>query len=101
MKKNYKEYLELLTSDKSMLLNYLKARFPLFNNSNFFFRDLQYGIKSFLEMKDFKVTYKQAEDLAVAISTMLEKESIFIKINNETWKVNFPEFAAAAPGDPF
>lgn len=101
MKTSYNDYLELLKSDKETLLKFLKARFPLFHNSNFFFRDLQYGIKSYLEKKNYKVTYKQSEDLAKEMASLFEKESLFIMVNSQAWRINNPEFIAAAPGDPF
>ena len=93
-------YLELLKSENEKLLRFLKAKFPMFHNSNFFYRDLQYGIRSFMEVKDIKVTYDQAGVLANAVSNNLVDQGIFVKINNQSWKVNYPEFATTTPGDP-
>lgn len=101
MKKTYNEYLELIKSEKEILLAYLKAKFPLFNNSNIFYRDIQFGIRSFLEMKNYKVTYKQSEDLANEFAQMLVNDSVLERVNEQAWKVKKPEFAATAPGDPF
>jgi hypothetical protein len=93
--------LELLKSENDKLLGFLKAKFPLFHNSNFFYRDLQYGIRSFLEKKEIKITYSQAGQLADSISNELVEKGILIKINNQSWKINYPEFATKQPGDPF
>lgn len=91
----------ILTQEKDQILNFLRARFPIFHNSNFFFRDLQYGLRSYFEKKGIKVTYSQAEKYAIEFADMLEKENIFIKINNQSWKVNFTDFVTVQPGDPF
>lgn len=92
---------DLIVSEKEQILSYLKARFPLFHNSNFFFRDLQYGIRSYFEKKGIVVKYPQAEKLAYEFAELLEKENIFLKINHQSWKVNFPDYVTAQPGDPF
>ncbi|HEY7751612.1 MAG TPA: hypothetical protein VH917_04915, partial [Ignavibacteriaceae bacterium] len=83
-----------------VLLNYLRARFPVFHNSNFFLRDLQYGIRSFLEKKDITVTYEQADILAKEMAKQLESKQIFRKINDSSWTVFYPQFATTEPGDP-
>jgi hypothetical protein len=94
------KYFELLKEESKIFLNYLKARFPLFHNSNFFFRDFHYGIKTFLELKDLKVTYPEAESLALKYSEYLENKGIFIKVNDLGWKLNYPDFVTSKPGDP-
>ena len=101
MAEKYQSNLELLKNNEMELLNYLRAKFPVFHNSNFFFRDFQYGIRSFLEKKEIKCSYELAEKLAIEMARHLEDENIFIKVNNQGWKVNYPEFATTEPGDPF
>jgi len=98
---NYSNHLELLKKEEESLLNFLKAKFPMFHNSNFFYRDLQYGLRSFLEKKDIIINYNDAEKLAHSISKYFEEKGIFIKINNFTWKVYYPQFTTIEPGDPF
>lgn len=98
---NYSNHLELLKKEEESLLNFLKAKFPMFHNSNFFYRDLQYGLRSFLEKKDIIINYKNADELARSISKYFEEKGIFIKINNFTWKVYYPQFTTIEPGDPF
>lgn len=92
---------KIITTEKDQILNFLKARFPLFHNSNFFFRDIQYGIRSYFEKKDIEITYPQAEKLAIEFIELLEAEKMFIKINSQSWKVNNEAFATVQPGDPF
>jgi hypothetical protein len=93
-------YLEALKSEKEMFLNYLKAKFPVFHNSNFFFRDLHYGIKSYFEKKGTELSYSVSEELAKKYAEHLEEEKIFVKISDKTWRVDFPQFVTAVPGDP-
>lgn len=90
-----------LTTDINILLEFLRAKFPMFHNSNFFFRDLQFGIKSFFENKDIYLGYSESEQLAKKVSEFLQKEGIFIPNSNMSWKVNYPEFETSKPGDPF
>lgn len=94
-------YSELLKNNDTALLNFLKAKFPVFHNSNFFFRDLQYGIRSFLEKKNIPVSYKDSETLATEMTKYFEVKEIFVKVNHQAWKVNHKEFVTAEPGDPF
>jgi hypothetical protein len=93
-------HLKSLKAEQQIFLNYLKARFPVFHNSNFFFRDLHFGLKSYLEKKGIDMSYTSSEELTKQFVEHLETEGIFVKITNNTWKVNFPEFVTTVPGDP-
>jgi len=101
MADKFQRNLELLKSNDEELLKYLKARIPVFHNSNLFFRDLQYGIRSFLEKKEIIISYQDSEKLANEIANHFERKGTFVKVNHQGWKVHFPEFVAAEPGDPF
>lgn len=101
MPDKYQTNLQLLKNNDEELLNYLKAKFPVFHNSNFFFRDFQYGIRSFLEKKEIKASYQMAEKLAEEMAKYFEEKNMFVKINHQTWKVNKNEFVTVEPGDPF
>ncbi|MFO7446157.1 MAG: hypothetical protein R6W90_07300 [Ignavibacteriaceae bacterium] len=94
------KHIELLKTNHQVFLNYLKAKFPLFHNSNFFFRDFQYGLKRFLEKKDILVSYAEAEKIAVKLGEYFENEGIFVPVNKLGWKLNYPEFVTTQPGDP-
>ena len=94
-------HLKLLKSERQIFLNYLKAKFPIFHNSNFFFRDFHYGIKRYLEKKGNFVSYEKSEMIAKELSMYFVSQGIFIRTNNLGWKINYPEFATQVPGDPF
>ncbi|MEO8398241.1 MAG: hypothetical protein ABI550_00345 [Ignavibacteriaceae bacterium] len=100
MNEKLNKYLELLKNDYEMFLNFLKAKYPIFHNSNFFFRDFHYGVKRFLESKQFKITYPEAEILAEKLSEFLEEKEVFVRVNKNGWKINYPDFITSVPGDP-
>ena len=96
----------VLNNDQEVL-KYLKGRFPVFHLSNIFFRDIQFGIQSYLKGRDLKVNYRLAEDIARQFVAKLERERIFRPIDRQTWMVNCEEFrkplvkpAAAVPRTP-
>lgn len=90
-----------LKNENQFFLGYLKAKFPIFHNSNFFSRDFQYGLKSFLEKKSIFLTDNNLTILAKQFSEYYETQGVFIKTSNQGWKLNYPEFVTAKPGDPF
>lgn len=89
-----------IESDQMQLMKYLKSRYPLFHNSNFFQKDFQYGIRRFLESKNIELSETEAQQLAANLSHSLEAQGIFIKTNSLGWKINYPEFITTTPGDP-
>lgn len=93
---NYEAKLKFLSEEKKLLLNFFKANYPVFHNSNLFFRDFQYSIKRFLEFKKYKTSYPEAEKLAIDLGSSFEGEGIFIKVNSLAWKLNFPEYVTGA-----
>lgn len=97
IKKLYSESVK----DINILLEFLRAKFPMFHNSNFFFRDLQFGIKSFYEKRNIKLSYSESEYLAKEIADYLKKEGIFIETSSQSWRLNYPEYETSKPGDPF
>jgi hypothetical protein len=90
-----------LKNENQIFLNYLKAKFPIFHNSIFFTKDFQYGIITFLEKKGTYISLEQAEKLAQLLSEFYVNQGIFIKISNNTWKLNYLDFVTAKPGDQF
>ncbi len=99
-KESLKRQLEQIKNDPLIFLNFLKANYPLFHNSNFFFRDFQYGIKKYLEKKEIDISYPEAEEFAKLLAAYFEEKKYFVNISHLTWKINFPEFVTQAPGDP-
>ena len=94
------KYIELIKNDYKVFLQFLKAKYPVFHNSNFFFRELQFGILKFLEKKGIKISNGQAEELAKGVGSFLEHEGIFVRVNNLGWRINYKEFVTTVPGDP-
>lgn len=96
---------EFVVENHLEVLRYLKSRFPMYHLSNFFFRDVQYGILSMLEERGVRITHPEAEKCARALVEKLEREKIFSPVDHQTWVVNFPEFRTepvrpAAPARP-
>jgi hypothetical protein len=83
-----------ITNNQVEFLNFLKSKFPLFHLSNIFFRDIHYGVMEFLEKKNIKASYAEAEQIAREISTHLEKQNILRKVNQQGWVLLYPEFTA-------
>ena len=100
-KKDFSNNLELLKREDESFLGFLKAKYPMFHNSNFFYRDLQYGVLSFMGKKGNEITYAEAGKLADAISEEFENKGIFVRMNKIGWKINYPEFVTTETGDPF
>ncbi len=100
MSKIVNKYLEQLKSEQQIFLSYLKAKSPVFHNSNFFFRDLHYGIKGYFEKKGKELSYSDSQEIAEEYAKYLEEQGIFVKTSDKTWRVEFPEFATTEPGDP-
>jgi hypothetical protein len=101
MDKNTSKYFAQLKNDQKIFLNFLKAKFPLFHNSNFFFRDFHYGIIRYFEKKGVFISYQKAEMLANELAMYFESQGLFIRTNGLGWKINYPEFTTQTPGDPF
>jgi hypothetical protein len=81
----------ILQHQKEILL-YLKSRFPMYHLSNFFFRDVHYGIRMYLEEQGMKIGYTASEDIARSFVEQLEKAGIFTPIDRQSWVVKYPEF---------
>ncbi len=95
------KYKGIIENDYEVFLNFLKAKYPVFHNSNFFFRDLQFGIQKYLEKKGMDISNQDSEQLAHDVARFLENKGIFVPVNRLGWRINYPEFVTAAPGDPF
>lgn len=90
--------LEYINSHQSEFLKYWKSKFPLYHDSNVFFRDLHYGVMSYTEERlKRKLKYLEGEPLALQVAQELEKRGILKKIDGQTWLLNYPEFALPRP----
>ena len=100
-KQNTSELFESIKNENEIFLNYLKAKFPVFHNSNFFAKDFEYGLMGFFEKKGIELNFNQATELSKLLLIYYENEGIFIKTSLQSWKVNYPNFVTTKPGDPF
>ena len=78
-------------------LLFLKEKFPVIHNSNFFFRDLDYGVMSFLQARGKKTNHADSERIAREMADRLVTEGIFKKIDHQSWCLNYPRFALPRP----
>ncbi|HLF13674.1 MAG TPA: hypothetical protein VI932_02130 [Bacteroidota bacterium] len=74
-------------------LLFLKGKFPVIHNSNFFFRDLHYGVMSYLQARGRKAGHDESERCAREIADRFVAEGIFKKIDHQSWCVDYPPFA--------
>jgi len=74
-------------------LKYLKSKFTLIHMSNVFFRDVHYGVLSYLLDHGMKRKYQEAEKIAREVCEAFEKSGIFKNIDHQSWLLNYPEFA--------
>ena len=82
-------YLEHLISNKEVFFNFMKKKYPLFQQSNLFFRDMQYAIMSYFELKEKPLKYEEAELVAQNFIKKLVDNGELLKLDHKTWKVNF------------
>jgi hypothetical protein len=97
----FNNLLSFLINNKEDFFNYIKSKYPLFHNSIFFFRDMQFGVKGFYEKKGILLSYSDSEKLARLFSEKLIEQKFFEKISDNSWKVNDLTYVTKEPGDPF
>jgi len=95
------KYIEIIKGDYKIFLKLLKAKFPMFHNSKFFLKDLDYGVQKYFESKGTKLSIGDSEIIAAELGKYLEQLNILIRVNHQGWRVNYPEFVTSVPGDPF
>ena len=74
-------------------LKFLRSKFTLIHMSNLFFRDLHYGVMSYLADHGAKMNYKPAEDVTREVAGALERQGILKRIDAQSFLLNYPEFA--------
>lgn len=77
-------------------LAFLKSKYPIYHLSNIFFRDIQFGIQSFLAQQKMPVGYAEAEQIAGAMVIEMEKKKILTAIDRQSWVLHYPEFRKPA-----
>jgi len=85
--------LDFILKGKDDFLKYLKLKFTMLHQSNFFYRDFHYGILSFLHEHGHRIDRLKADTVAHALLTEFERNGIAKRIDHQTWTLNYPEFA--------
>ena len=83
------DLLQDLISNKKLFFSFMKEKYPVFKESNIFFRDVQYAIRNYYLKKGKPIDYQKAEKIASEFIEGLVKEGELKKISNNAWKVNF------------
>lgn len=82
-------YIDTLKSNKSIFFNFMKAKYPVYTNSNIFQKDILYAIRSFFEKKNSNLSYTEAESLTSEFTDYLQNSGDLLKLDEMSWKVNF------------
>ena len=83
------DLLQDLFTNKKIFFSFMKEKYPVFKESNIFFRDIQYAIRNYYLKKGKKIDYQKSEKIASEFIEGLVKEGELKKISNNAWKVNF------------
>lgn len=97
--------LEFLRESKKDFLQFLKGKYSLYHLSNVFFRDLHYGVSSYLSWKRSAPRYTEAEELTRRLVAEWVAEGLLREVGNQAFVLNYPEFKKppvkpAAPAKP-
>ncbi|MEX2052778.1 MAG: hypothetical protein WD898_00965, partial [Candidatus Paceibacterota bacterium] len=84
--------LKLLTENNKEVWILLKSKYKLFHLSNVFFRDLHFGVMSYLQVKGVRHRYADAEQLTRQWIEALEKSGLLKRIDGDAYMLNNPEF---------
>ena len=89
MKNNGFNHHQVLSDEKELFLKFMNEKYPIFYNSNIFFRDIQFAITSFFSLKEKPVNYARAEQLTYNFIKQLEENNELQKVSKNAWRVNF------------
>jgi hypothetical protein len=80
---------QVLSEEKEIFLKFMREKYPIFYNSNIFFRDIHFAITSFFTLKEKPINYGRAEQLTYNFIKQLEETGELQKVSNNAWRVNF------------
>jgi len=89
MKINEENLFNDLISNKELFFNFMKEKYPFYKNSNIFFRDLQFAVKSFFEKKEIIISSITSQKLAENLIFFLENKQEIKRISDNAWNVLF------------
>jgi hypothetical protein len=86
--------LESVIGKEKEILTFMKRNgFPVFHKSNIFFRDIEYGIRSyFLDTLKEDIGTRKTGEFAGDLIKDLEKRGMLKPFSEGTWILNMPEF---------
>lgn len=82
-------HIEHLINEKKVFFNFMNENFTIFQHSNLFFRDLQYAILSYFEMKEEPINYSDAEKISNEFIDNMMQNNEITQIDHKSWKINF------------
>ncbi len=91
------EAYNLLVSEKEKFLHFFKHRFPVFHNSNIFYRDIEYTVRYYLDSRNQKVKAGELIKITADLIKYFEGAGVFVYMSPKTWMVNYPEFSTTPP----
>ncbi|MCP5061033.1 MAG: hypothetical protein GY936_01025 [Ignavibacteriae bacterium] len=83
------DYLNHLENNKKVFFNYMNENYTIFQHSNIFFRDIQFALISYFEIKEKPIKYGAAGKLATEFINNLVLSNELSPIDHKSWKVNF------------
>lgn len=89
--------LQEIIKEEEIFLNFMKAKYPVFHNSNVFKKDIEYSVKRFLELKGKNLRFTEIEKITNDLCLYFIEKGIFLPVNNITWKVNYLPFLTSNP----
>lgn len=90
-------YSEMIRSRTKEFLDFMKSKFPMFDSSNVFLRDVQYAVMGYLGLQGIKLNLSRSEEVALEVIKELETQGIFIRIDAQSWRLQYPQFALPKP----
>jgi len=84
----------IIIQNDGEFLRFLRSKYPVFDKSNVFFRDLQYGVMGYLHERGIKVRLTKAEEIAREVIKEFERRGILRQVNQQGWLLAYPEFRA-------
>lgn len=82
-------HLNELVENEEIFLRYLNEKYPFISKSNFFLRDIQFGINYFFKNKDQKLRLTESETLAIEFTKHLVKSNKARMISKNTWRLDY------------
>ncbi len=75
-------------------LQFLRSRYHLFHASNVFFRDIHYGVMTYLKQQKLDHGYVESEAVTRDVIAHFERQGILKPLDDRTWVLFLEEFRA-------